>query len=311
MSTPYHEGLEFREAISDVCTLTRNKDPVLKIMNEMREMRLAHQHHQCLAKRTLLFKEFLRKEFGIKREKGLELPTFFPPFRDLVSLPAIKAVLDSPQDTTLTLESFAFLRHDILGLFAELQEQQKRKVRQWFERSEGIVLSNDTDLFDLAMASYLKIKMTRGFCEYDPECPPLFEHYFIRGKADSCRQKTCQHHDSRPEIHGLYEACMDKIIKAHSWNQIDFQLDTDRIKWVIEAVGENPANATTDVMDRKAIRWYCERCDDGRDHLCLTMNWRAVVSPSGYASLLTSSVIPLCRSHTPIRTSTHRSSSGL
>lgn len=232
---------------------------VLYVMNQWKKVRLGRIYYQLLSRRVKLLEEFLSEEFS---EDG-KLFVHLPATRYLVDFPAIKEIIDSPDDATITLESFASLRDTILDLFASLQQEQKPMLREWVEEALKSKIPAGVDVFDLAITSQL----------LDLDGSNLFEHYFLKAKKESYLEDDDLGLD---HMYGdLYDTCMNKITRRYRRTSVYPRWNV--IKYVIETAGEDPANVTAATMDRKEMRWYCaDSCYHSESRVI--MNWRAAVS---------------------------------
>ena len=244
------------------------EEEVVAFMHDKKQERLLDQHKALLKGRYWMLSQFWN-------EFGRRLCYRLPKCRYAASLPVIKALLESPSDVEITDKSFkdAEIEQQILEQFADLQEEQHTMLRQWVQKDSGLRLSPESKvaLEDLAIMSCLNENKLSHTFDVD-------EDFF--GAHDSYGSPFKRHNDKAKvdSDKNCYESFMDEIAGERLWSSTSMMANWELIQWVIRQAGEDPATVTTERMDKKKIRFFCNNVC-GSDNVRVIMNWRRAVSP--------------------------------
>lgn len=235
------------------------KEETIAFVEQKKVERLGLQHYKHIKNRYEVLQNFwhkLRHDFSHT----------FPNCRDAASFPAVKAIIDSPDDVVITDDSFRLLKVNILEYVTEFQQEQKAMLRDWIESHTDLKLRTDIDVFDLAITTHVMCST----------CKSLAMDWYL---FHSCLNAYPSHKEIKIDWlndKDVYNTALDKCSGKHRWSTDSLQLPWGLLKYLFECAGEDPATVTADTMDKKSIRWYCARyCHS--DNARVIMNWRAAV----------------------------------
>ena len=189
-----------------------------------------------------------------------------PSARDFASFPAIKALLDAPDDVEVTIDDFTALRDNVPEYVAEFQRHQKLAIQELIEKELDIKIPPDVDVYKLAIATVICCQCYTSLV--DEVCPY------------GCFNEECSNDEdidwSAPDA---CESALNSIAGCHPWSLLPEGLKERRwplLLYLIDCVGEDPARVTVAEMEQKTTRWICNGpCKSNNARMI--MGWRAVV----------------------------------
>lgn len=235
------------------------EDDAISFMKKKKTERLRLIHYTHMEERYTILNEFW---CGIE----FDFRNSLPGCRDVASFPAIKAIMDLPDDVVVTDDNFQLIKDNIMEYVAEYKQIQNAMLREWIEDQTDLHLSKDVDILDLAIASHIKCSCS------STSCNPLAHDC---GDSYRYRSRNKFKIDWSAEPDDFYERALDKIAGYPCWSPAGFESPWWILKYLIKCAGEDPALVTADEMSRKDIRWYCASCDS--ENVRTIMSWRAVV----------------------------------
>ncbi|KAK7695359.1 hypothetical protein QCA50_002551 [Cerrena zonata] len=231
------------------------EEEAIELMNQKKVERLNSQYKAPLADRL----QHLESWLGQFKD---EFCPYIPQLRDVASFSVIKALVDAPPEVEVTFDTFESIKHTIVEQMAVFQHHLKEIIRKWIEDETGLQLSPGVDIFDLAVTSQIRD---------GGDSNPL-ESYFFHDRPSVYEEVELDY-----SAEDRYDTFVDKITQERRWSTSDFHLPWSTVKYVIEAVGEDPACVTIATMNKKDKRWYCAgTCHS--DNARMIMNWTVAIA---------------------------------
>ncbi|KAJ3557330.1 hypothetical protein NM688_g1532 [Phlebia brevispora] len=248
------------------------------LLDMMDSARLARMRRDRL---TLLVTRFLYfTEFYAQWRKAQGHDAILPLVVDLVHHDELRELILTPQDTTVTQETFETLR-ELLSRWAEEWRANCRSHLVATYRTDHASHVGQTDAGFLALASSVwtcencsHILDRRLILHY----PEVMEHRCLYRQMDEESIPPCG-----PSPHEQYEFICTQLTQHSSWACEPLNAEK-AYRWaleVIRACGMDPASTTTEEMDKLDVRLMCKTCWKANDLNIIdakkVFTWRAAL----------------------------------
>lgn len=194
-----------------------------------------------------------------------------PDERDFASLQEFREIVESPDDISVTLATFLALKERLTEFVLRLRQDYEASLRVFLQDKTGFTLSNDVDVFRLAITAAIKhTTFPHGFFYDIQERDRDYLYGGCNKFAAPWEDKTACSMD--------YDDIATFVLNHHPWSSHHYDIGVELIKYIIRCLGEDPVNATAAVMDNKDSRLCCRlpECDSTVTRVVLS--WRAAVS---------------------------------